>query len=172
MTEIDSLRERAKRHLSRKFTLISEFCNRHAKILEFSGYIVAGLAILFSYYGNFGYVKREIDLRQRDLSRSYYEKQLEVYLQASQLFFELSKPTSTEEKEKLENEFWKMYYVTLPFFGSKEANTLADGFCKSRFAIEKCESYKNSAYRDATTFSQDMRNEIQNRWLSPKFGER
>lgn len=143
------------------------------KTLEVLGFVVTGIAIIYSYIGYLGVQDREIFVRNRSIDEQQFERnhdfyvsQLRIYAEASEIFIRLrTNPIDSAEYRTTERRFWEIYFGDLPFFGSPEAIEAAHEFCLVAFREDqaRCRADQNMNLQTAARFAERASKEIKER---------
>lgn len=141
--------------------------------------VFGGLFALMTYVDA---ANKDQDARLRELQRPYYDKQLDLYLEAARVAAHLaaSPPTDPVAKEELVARFWELYWGQLAFVesrgGSAQSTTgtpveaLMVRVCESYVSADdpaKCHAAENQALTAAINLAHQASDEIRSRWLAP-----
>jgi hypothetical protein len=135
--------------------------------------IIGGGAIaLFTYHHS---VSNDRDLRERELSRAFYEKQLDLYLESARVAARLAAVKDDAEREKNIARFWELYWGELALVesraacakqGSESIESLMVGICTeyvSKDELAKCHA-DNPDVASAIHLARQASNENTERW--------
>jgi hypothetical protein len=102
----------------------------------------------------------------RELRRPYYEKQLNLYLEASKVVSDLATLVEGDERKKAEQRFWELYWGELAFVESSVIEGMMRSYCDKLFDASKCDHQlsPNPRLGDALNFSHQARDEIRGQW--------
>lgn len=110
---------------------------------------------------------------ERELERPYYEKQLNLYLEASKIVADLATLPDGEERKQAEQRFWELHWGELAFVESPTVEALMKGFCVRLYDTPlsnppKCTHREDTPIGDALNFSHTARDEIKTHWHAPQ----
>jgi len=153
-------------------------CKLIGEALQPIAIMVAGVVALATYRES---VKNDRDIRTRELSQSYYEKQLDLYLDAARVAARLATIDPADaEREKLVARFWELYWGELALVESRTnpqehgpalpVETLMVEICRSYVsaaAPDKCGHSGNPSLAAALDLAHRESDEIRARWTKP-----
>jgi hypothetical protein len=136
--------------------------------------IVGGAIALVTYLHS---VSNDRDLRERELSRAFYEKQLDLYLESSRIAARLAAVKDDAEREKNIARFWELYWGELALVesraggpcskGTNSIESLMVGICTayvSKDDPDKCHAAKNPDLASAINLAHQASDEVRERW--------
>lgn len=136
--------------------------------------VLGGAIALVTYLHS---VMNDRDLRERELSRAFYEKQLDLYLESARIAARLAATKDDPDREKTITRFWELYWGELALVesqasgqcpkGSKSVEGLMVGICTayvSKDEPDKCHASRNPNLASAINLAHQESNEIRERW--------
>ena len=138
--------------------------------------IIAGGAIALVTYLHS--VRNDRDLRERELSRAFYEKQLDLYLESARLAARFAAVSPDPQRETNVARFWELYWGELALVESrandpciqdpaKTVEGLMVGICTTYVSKDdptKCHPGNNPNLASAINLAHQESDEIKDRW--------
>lgn len=111
--------------------------------------IVGGILALLTYMSSVSHERyaRDSDLQRARLERAqpYYEKQLNLYLEAARVAAHLAANPASPDRNQLVARFWELYWGELAFVESRSAGSASPPTKPiEELMVEVCETYVSS----------------------------